>query len=188
MASINAKDLRKAIKQQFQASRRRWLSAMDAAWYDIAKGVIKHLTAVNDPLLFLSSTGEWTAPVGGGGGGISDGDKGDIVVSGSGAVWDLDASSVTSAKIGANQVTLDKIEEIATHRFLGNSTGGVSAVTAVSVDTLATLLPAFTATASGVVPASGVADGTKVLYDDATWASPPAGGSGESFAWFMGGC
>lgn len=68
MASINAKGLRKAIKHQFQASRRRWLSAMDSAWFDIAKGLIKHLTENNDPALFLSSTGDWLAPAGGGGG------------------------------------------------------------------------------------------------------------------------
>lgn len=66
MASINAKSLRQAIKQQFLASHRRWLSVMDAAWYDITKGIIKHFTEQNDPLLFLASNGEWTAPTGGG--------------------------------------------------------------------------------------------------------------------------
>lgn len=65
MAKINAPGLRQSIKQQFLASRKRWLSAMDAAWYDIAKGVIKHLTEPNDPELFLSSTGDWL-PAGGG--------------------------------------------------------------------------------------------------------------------------
>ena len=61
MASINAKGLRQAIKLQFQSSRKRWLSAMDATWFDITKGIVKHFTELNDPRLFLSSTGEWSA-------------------------------------------------------------------------------------------------------------------------------
>jgi hypothetical protein len=68
MAKINAPGLRQAIKQQFQASRKRWLSVMDAAWFDITKGVIKHFTEQNNPLLFLRSDGEWAAPPAGGGG------------------------------------------------------------------------------------------------------------------------
>ena len=83
MANINAKGLRLAIKQQFLASRRRWLSAMDAAWFDIAKGIIKHLTTVGQPTLFLASNGEWLPPVGTGGGNAqrwsytADGTEGD---------------------------------------------------------------------------------------------------------------
>jgi hypothetical protein len=51
-----------------------------------------------------------------GGGGISDGDKGDITVSGSGSVWTIDNSAVTNAKI--NDVAATKITEDSTHRFV----------------------------------------------------------------------
>lgn len=50
----------------------------------------------------------------GGGGGISDGDKGDITVSGSGTVWTVDNDAITFAKT----------QNIASARMLGRSTAG----------------------------------------------------------------
>ncbi|WP_128515164.1 hypothetical protein [Tabrizicola thermarum] len=63
---------------------------------------------------FLRADGTWAAPPGGG---ISDGDKGDITVSGSGTVWTIDAGAVT----------LGKLADIATDSFLGRDSAGIGA-------------------------------------------------------------
>jgi hypothetical protein len=66
---------------------------------------------------FLRADGVWAAPPAGGGGGVSDGDKGDITVSGSGTVWTIDAGAVT----------LSKLADVPTDSFLGRDSAGTGA-------------------------------------------------------------
>ena len=60
----------------------------------------------------------------GGGGGVSDGDKGDITVSGSGATWTIDNGAVTYSKMQAVS---------AASRLLGRGTAGTTAVRELSL-------------------------------------------------------
>jgi hypothetical protein len=65
----------------------------------------------DEAALYIFNGSAWAA-YGGGGGGVSDGDKGDITVSGSGTVWTVDADAIT----------FGKMQNISTDRLVGRDT------------------------------------------------------------------
>jgi hypothetical protein len=66
---------------------------------------------------------QFTQDPGSGGGGVSDGDKGDITVSGSGATWTIDSQAVTLAKMA----------NIATDSLIGRDTAGTGVPEAITL-------------------------------------------------------
>lgn len=58
---------------------------------------------------FLRADGTWAAPPVSGGTGVTDGDKGDIVVSASGATWTVDNLAISTGKIADLAVTSAKL-------------------------------------------------------------------------------
>ena len=80
----------------------------------------------------------------GAGGGISDGDKGDITVSGSGATWTIDSDVVTYAKI--QNVS-------ATSRLLGRSTAGAGDIEELTIGSGLSLAAGQLTTTGAVTPA-----------------------------------
>lgn len=112
---------------------------------------------------FLRADGTWAAP--GGGGGVADGDKGDITVSGSGATWTIDNAVVTNAKLA----------DMPTARFKGRTTAGTGEPEDLTAAQATALLDTFVASGGshkkGLVPDPPASSGTaKFLREDATWA------------------
>ncbi len=110
----------------------------------------------------------WQAP---GGGGVSDGDKGDITVSSSGTVWNIDANAVGTTEIADAAVTLAKMADIATNRILGRDTASTGDVEVLTPTEVTAMLDLFSSTLKGLVPLSG-GGSTNFLRADGSWAAP----------------
>ena len=112
---------------------------------------------------FLRADGTWAAPSGGGG--VGDGDKGDITVTATGATWTIDADVVTNAKLA----------NVATATLKGRVAAGTGDPEDLSGSQATALLDVFTSSLKGLSPASG--GGTaNFLRADGAWAAPAGGG------------
>lgn len=106
------------------------------------------------------------------GGGVSDGDKGDITVSGSGATWTIDTDAVTVNKIQNDAVTNAKLGEMPTATIKGRHTAGTGNPEDLTATQATSLLNVFSSTLKGLAPLSG-GGSTNYLRADGTWAAPP---------------
>lgn len=133
-------------------------------FWDDSEGKLRHLELGSN----LSITGT-TLNAAGGGGGIVDGDKGDITVSASGATWTIDAGAVTYAKIQ---------DVSATDRILGRSSAGAGDVEELTCTAAGRALlddadaaaqrTTLSAAASGAVTGSGLTMATARLLGRST--------------------
>lgn len=102
---------------------------------------------VTDTSKFLKGDGTWATPAAGG---VTDGDKGDITVSASGATWTIDGGVVTYAKMQA----------MATDKVLGRATAGSGAIEELATTGTGDVVRATSPTL--VTPTIGVATATSV--------------------------
>ena len=120
---------------------------------------------------FLRADGTWAAP--GGGGGVTDGDKGDITVSGTGTVWTVDANTITTAKIADNNVTLAKLEDAGAYTLLLRNAATTGDPAYVKI--------------SDLTDRTAVGAGDKLMIEESTgelrkidWSDLPGAGGGIS--------
>ena len=99
--------------------------------------------------------------------GVTDGDKGDITVSGNGTIWTIDAGAVTLADMA----------NLSANSIIGNNTGSAATPIALTQAQVTAMLNQFSSTLQGVVPASGGGT-TNFLRADGTWAAAGGGGGG----------
>jgi len=136
---------------------------------DSGSGGVKGLvpaTVSGDAAKYLRGDGTWASVPS-----LSDGDKGDITVSASGATWTIDNTVVTNAKLA----------NVATATFKGRTTGGTGSPEDLTVTQATALLNAFVGDSGsggtkGLVPAPSAGDAALAYFlaADGSWSDPIA--------------
>ncbi len=109
-----------------------------------------HFYAKVNGLYYKGENGTEVGPLGAGGGGsLTDGDKGDITVSSSGSVWTIDNTAVSYAKI----------QNVTDNKLLGRSAGSNGSVQEITIGSGLSL-------SSGTLTASGGGGGTTINSTD----------------------
>lgn len=128
-------------------------------------------------LNFLRADGTWAAPTGAT---VADADYGDITVSGSGTVWNIDASAVGTTELATDSVTDTRLRNSVGDSVIGratNSTGDPADIVASSDGDV--LRRSGTTLGFGAIPESSVTS----LTADLAARPTGSGTSGKSTRW-----
>ena len=115
----------------------RW-DHVDEEW-DVYSG------ATDGHVLTWDTTNGWQAEAAPGGSGLADGDYGDITVSGTGTVMNIDAGVVGTTELANDAVTFTKLQNIATNRLLGRYDAGTGDAQEIDVN------PSLEVSSGGVI-------------------------------------